>query len=264
MMPCFKTSTSMLSTLSAPSASGRPIGRWRRWAIGLSTSLLLLACGGPAALDLGSDDSALETPGNDSDAAGSGTLDATPDSMEPSTGDNSSESNAPYTPEAFRLRCLELGLPIIEARPGVPTSGTSAPECIIGTDDDDVINAGDGGDLVLGLGGNDTLRGEQGDDLLYGGDGDDLLEGGDGSDLLEGDDRAIGENGQDLPGGSAGNDTLEGGGGADVLNGGAGDDAITGGDGDDVLDGGQPGDNDSLDGGPGANVCLPASGIPAC
>lgn len=77
-------------------------------------------------------------------------------------------------------------------------------EHLLGTDEDDTINANDGffdrvaagggNDLVFGGAGFDLLRGQEGDDTLDGGTGSDRLRGGAGNDILDGgegdDDRA--------------------------------------------------------------------------
>jgi hypothetical protein len=56
-MPRFKTA---LSVLSIRPVGSQPPARLRRWGAGVATSLVLLACGAPAELDLGRDENALE------------------------------------------------------------------------------------------------------------------------------------------------------------------------------------------------------------
>jgi hypothetical protein len=94
------------------------------------------------------------------------------------------------------------------------------------------IDGTPGPDDLVGTTDGDYMRGFEDDDVLRSEDGNDQVEGGPGDDWLLG---------------GAGNDTLIGGDGDDVLIGGDGDDvliAVTG--------------DDSFDGGPGADVCLPA------
>ena len=59
-------------------------------------------------------------------------------------------------------------------------------EIIVGTDEDDVLDAGNGKAIVLGLGGDDVLTGANGKDCLVGGDGDDTLHGGNAPDIMIG------------------------------------------------------------------------------
>jgi len=71
------------STLSIRTAAAHPSARLRRWGAQVSTSLLLLACGGPAQLDLGSDESALENPADGDGAGTSPTVDPTTGEVTP-------------------------------------------------------------------------------------------------------------------------------------------------------------------------------------
>ena len=97
---------------------------------------------------------------------------------------------------------------------------TAGHDVVLGTPDDDVINAGGGSDIVCGGGGNDRIDlgtgndraiAGTGNDVVYGRSGVDRLEGGSGNDrLLSGDD----------------NDTLFGAAGADALDGGTGSDKL--------------------------------------
>jgi trimeric autotransporter adhesin len=92
-------------------------------------------------------------------------------------------------------------------------AGTAAAETIIGTGDNDTIDAGAGNDTVFGRLGNDTLIG------------------GDGADTLNGE---------------GGNDTLLGGADVDVLNGNAGDDVLDSGSGNETLINGGTGNDTYL------------------
>lgn len=99
------------------------------------------------------------------------------------------------------------------------------------------------GDTLIGGDCNDTLSGAAENDFLSGGTGDDDLNGGGGEDVLEG------GRGDDTLNGSVGPDILIGGRGADTLDG--------GGDlGDDILVGGCDGAADTMDGGPGTDICV--------
>jgi Ca2+-binding RTX toxin-like protein len=109
---------------------------------------------------------------------------------------------------------------------------TEGPDVILGTDEDDEINALGGSDLVCGLGGADTITGGTGLDQVSGGAGDDTIGGGVGPDQLQG------NQGADALVGANGVDRLVGGRGADRLAGGAGDDHLAGGIGRDRCDGG--------------------------
>ncbi len=113
---------------------------------------------------------------------------------------------------------------------------TTADDFIVGSEQDNFINARAGNDTIVAGPGNDTLNGASGTDLLLGGTGNDELLGIGGGDLLDGGD---------------GQDTLRGGNGEDTLLGGAGDDQLFGEGGVDLLIGGLG--FDSLFGGSGAN-----------
>lgn len=112
---------------------------------------------------------------------------------------------------------------------------------------DDVIDAGVGADTVLGGSGSDTIRGDRGNDTLKGGGGADFIFAGRGNDTLRG-----GQGGDDLRGGN-GADDLRGGKGADDLRGGNGADGLRGGNGDDDLRGGTG--LDEHNGGGGSDRC---------
>jgi Ca2+-binding RTX toxin-like protein len=71
--------------------------------------------------------------------------------------------------------------------------GTSGPDDLVGTDNDDVIHASGGQDYVSGLAahdvlyagaGNDTVVGREGDDSIYGNTGSDELFGEEGNDTI--------------------------------------------------------------------------------
>ena len=117
-------------------------------------------------------------------------------------------------------------------------SGTSAAERLVGSQQNDSVDAGRDDDIVVGLAGHDRLLGNQGNDFLYGGDGDDRVEGGIGQDTLfggPGRDTLLGNEASDELLGGAGDDHLLGGQGDDVLRGHSGNDILRGQEGDDVL-----------------------------
>ena len=120
---------------------------------------------------------------------------------------------------------------------------------IVGTSDDDTLEAGPNAEIVAGGLGNDQIIGNEGDNVLRG----DLNQRDSGS-TLDGDDVILG---------GAGNDRIGGKGGDDLLFGGEGDDAIWGDDGDDVLRGGLGNDTltgDNFSGGSGADIFILAAG----
>lgn len=92
------------------------------------------------------------------------------------------------------------------------------------------IFGGTGNDTVYGGHGRDTVFGEQGNDSIATGNSNDIASGGDGDDIVET---------------GAGNDTAKGDGGADYIMGGTGTD---------LVGGGYDDDDDTLDGGSGADV----------
>lgn len=109
--------------------------------------------------------------------------------------------------------------------------GTSGPDNIMGTADNDTIQT---------LGGDDLASGNQGDDRIEGGAGNDDLSGNEGVDIIlggTGNDRLSGGQGNDSLTGETGNDTLVGGLDNDALRGGDGQDnfAVSLGDGDDTV-----------------------------
>ena len=143
----------------------------------------------------------------------------------------------------------------------------TTPVELLGTAEDDLLEAGAGADRLSGEGGHDTLIGGEGNDTLIGGEGNDVLQGG-GSDIDvrdviyggNGNDSIDGGYGNDELRGDAGNDTILGGYGADTVIGGTGDDNLTaqafgdeifGGDGADFINGGFG--HDRLNGGEGAD-----------
>ncbi|WP_071516641.1 FG-GAP-like repeat-containing protein [Geitlerinema sp. PCC 9228] len=125
-------------------------------------------------------------------------------------------------------------------------SGLAGDDRLFGGADNDEIQGGDGNDELEGGFGNDTLQGEAGDDDLSGNEGDDLLMGGAGDDVGDG-----GE-GNDIVIGNDGNDQLESFGGNDVLFGNQGSDELDGGEGDDSAFGGR--DSDRIRGGNGNDL----------
>jgi Ca2+-binding RTX toxin-like protein len=154
---------------------------------------------------------------------------------------------------------------------------------------DDSIIGTDGNNLLAGFAGTDDLQGGDGDDILFPGPGDDTVDGGAGEDAADfffshpfepgmdgpvsvdlGDGTATGQGTDELisiegAGGTLLDDTLVGSDGDNLLLlGDEGSDTISGEGGDDFLDGDAfffgveenlPG-TDSLDGGPGTDVCL--------
>jgi hypothetical protein len=95
------------STPSTHSATAHPTARLRRWGARVSTSLLLLACGGPAQLDLGSDESALENP-TDRDHGGTNpALDPTTGEVPPIAG--GTEAGEPGTGSTDYPPCAAAG-----------------------------------------------------------------------------------------------------------------------------------------------------------
>lgn len=123
---------------------------------------------------------------------------------------------------------------------------------IIGTDNDDMLQADFSGSKILAHAGNDTVLGGVSDDWLAGGRGNDSINGGAGNDTLHGqygDDRLFGGPGNDKISGWWGNDWIVGEDGNDDLRGQSGNDTLIGGPGDDVLISG--GDEDHLLGGDG-------------
>ena len=85
------------------------------------------------------------------------------------------------------LRTL-LTLPVIltEDAPQFDAGDAFEPLNIVGSADDDYIEAGMGDDFILGNEGHDFIDGYEGADEIHGGDGDDVLIGGMGADLLYG------------------------------------------------------------------------------
>lgn len=133
--------------------------------------------------------------------------------------------------------------------------GNKDEDALTGGVGPDLIRAGRGDDSLIGYGGGDWLEGGAGGDDIWGdyvitvGAGADTLEGG------EGDDRLWGDAENDTLRGGAGKDTLDGGTGNDKLNGGSGSDKLNGGSGNDRLSGGLWGGTETLDGGPGYDLC---------
>ncbi len=155
---------------------------------------------------------------------------------------------------------------------------TFGDDNIVGTAENDTIDALAGNDTVAGGGGNDWIYGSEGDDLLKGQNGFDILYGEEGNDTLlggntrdilyaaVGDDLLEGGNGDDELLGQGGNDTLRGGNGNDNLFGDldfddpsrTGDDLLEGNNGDDFLDGAEG--NDTLLGGKGSDFVFGDAG----
>ena len=102
-----------------------------------------------------------------------------------------------------------------------PVNGTAqADDDLVGTPNDDAINAGASNDVVFALPGddlielgigNDRVEADLGDDIAFGGGGNDEVKGGDGDDIL------LGGDGNDIVDGEGGTDYVSGGGGNDVF-----------------------------------------------
>lgn len=145
-----------------------------------------------------------------------------------------------------------------------------APLKLVGTSDDDLLEAEDGNIEIIGLEGDDRLiggdgdnrmRGDDGDDRLWGNGGNDDMTGGNGNDSLfsgEGDDAVDGGDGNDILDGGNGNDEISGGDGNDIADGGEGDDIVLGGSGNDALGG--DGGNDFVNGGNGNDFVVGGEG----
>ncbi|MGF1482173.1 MAG: ScyD/ScyE family protein [Cyanophyceae cyanobacterium] len=141
-----------------------------------------------------------------------------------------------------------LGLGTVPAD-GSGGEGSKNDGVLVGSSEDDTIDA---------LGGNVAVAGEAGNDELLGGSGNDILRG----DLNRrssqgdsgGDDRISGGFGDDRIGGKGGNDELLGDEGNDQLWGDDGDDVLRGGSGDDILTG------DDHSGGQGRDTFVLAAG----
>ncbi|MCU0533227.1 MAG: hypothetical protein MUD14_04935 [Hydrococcus sp. Prado102] len=109
---------------------------------------------------------------------------------------------------------------------------------LVGTPENDRLQALEGDDLVSGFEGDDFLDSGSGNDLILAGDGNDTAVGQDGDDLIFGSlgkDELLGNEGIDLILGEADNDNIFGGSGVDDLLGGDGDDVIAGDSGDDKI-----------------------------
>lgn len=161
-----------------------------------------------------------------------------------------------------------------DVAPACTISGTPGDDVIAGTPGDDVLCGLEGNDRIDGGAGNDVLNGGPGDDTLSGGDGQDVatyetaLEGivadllsgtasGEGSDLLAGVEDLTGSPSDDVLTGTAAANTISGLGGTDLLFGGGGADTLLGGEGEDYL---TASTGSLLDGGAGANTCVPGPG----
>lgn len=102
-------------------------------------------------------------------------------------------------------------------------------DLVVGSDNNDFLDAGNGRDTLVGNGGDDFLFGDNGRDRLLGGDGLDTLNGDNGRDTLvggkdndilnggSGEDRLIGVDINSSELGRGENDTLTGGSGADTF-----------------------------------------------
>jgi Ca2+-binding RTX toxin-like protein len=87
------------------------------------------------------------------------------------------------------------------------STGTDAPETIIGLRGDDVLAGHGGNDVIEGRNGDDILLGGAGDDIIRGGLGNDIIDGGAGNDYLDGNGNQSGFADGALSGASTDNDT---------------------------------------------------------
>ena len=135
----------------------------------------------------------------------------------------------------------------------IGTSQFGIQDCIIGTNDKDVIIGLDGQDIIKGKGDNDNLQGGFEDDKIYGNNGHDNIQGGPSQDLLygnDGNDALFGGFDSDFISGADGNDELYGDFGEDLLEGGRGADYFDCGENYDIVLDYNPRDGDIL-----ANNC---------
>ena len=118
--------------------------------------------------------------------------------------------------------CNGLDATIIVDAKGGTVNGTTGPDVILGSGNDDVIFGDDGKDHICGGNGDDEINGKDGNDQLFGDRGEDTLRGGNGKDLIEG------GKGNDQTRDGAGNDTVRGGDGNGRFIDDAGDDTYFG------------------------------------
>ena len=120
----------------------------------------------------------------------------------------------------------------------VGTDQTNVADCLIGTNDEDIIWGLDGDDYIKGKKADDVLHGGFGNDRIFGDSGDDNLLGGPGQDHLygkRGHDVIFGGFDPDFLVGGKGNDELYGDFGSDILEGDSGADYFDCGDNYDVV-----------------------------
>ncbi|MEM9218389.1 MAG: calcium-binding protein [Cyanobacteria bacterium P01_F01_bin.150] len=144
-------------------------------------------------------------------------------------GDGTSESGSEDAGSSL-LNNLILDITDPDYRWEPDIVGDDGANQLVGTDEDEWIDAKAGNDTVNGGMGMDYIYGGDGDDIVNGDEGDDDLEGGDGNDTLNG------GKGNDWLWDDAGDDSLGGGSGNDWLSDGAGNDTLDGGDGDDSFE----------------------------
>ncbi|MEM9976437.1 MAG: CAP domain-containing protein [Cyanobacteria bacterium P01_D01_bin.2] len=162
---------------------------------------------------------------------------------------NNAQPEPPPVPLLEDLPQAELDTPNSDDSPDLLVDTPKSFGPIVGTADDDTLEASLGTTIVAGGLGNDQIIGSAGDDILRG----DLNQRDSGG--------AVG--GNDVILGDTGNDRIGGKGGDDILFGGAGDDALWGDDGDDLLRGGLGNDmltGDNFSGGSGADIFILAAG----
>ena len=77
------------------------------------------------------------------------------------------------------------------AKPGITNNGTSGPDVIFGSRNNDTLNGSGSVDNVFGMQGKDTVGGGTEPDFVFGGRGDDTLYGSDGDDFIVDDDASF-------------------------------------------------------------------------
>ncbi|MGZ9107262.1 MAG: tandem-95 repeat protein [Micavibrio sp.] len=101
-----------------------------------------------------------------------------------------------YTPSTGFIGNDSFDYTVLDGQGGqdigtVTVSVEAAPDQIIGTSGNDVLNGNNGDNTILAFAGNDKVTGNNGNDLLVGGEGRDVLYGNNGNDVLIGGDAII-------------------------------------------------------------------------
>ncbi|MEA5464200.1 CAP domain-containing protein [Leptothoe sp. PORK10 BA2] len=175
----------------------------------------------------------------------------TPPNPSPSIPDSPQLEQAPVLepPQPEVVPVIEFPPSEADDAPITSVDEFKGAETIMGTSDNDTLEAGLDTVLVAGGLGDDQIMGNAGDDVLRG----DLNQQASGG-IIGGDDVIWGYGGNDRIGGKGGNDILFGGEGNDGLWGDAGDDLLRGGLGNDTLTG------DDFSGGSGSDIFILAVG----